>query len=667
MIKRACSPMSVTRHDPILALSSKEYLMKFIHNTVIRHNNRIICYCMRAIFPGIILAFGLLADLGAQTRISTGDVGGTWTKKGSPYLIDGDINIPAGNELIIEPGVVIKFKGTFMLNVQGTLLANGTESDSIFFTLADTTGYHTYNQVGWCGVRFDPRPIKWDTLTIEPVDTRDIEIDKSIKDGYKATKHSPIIALNSPDLLNDETFKIPTSKKSQGSQLAYCRFEFSTMSERQRPYIFGGAIYVYRYSTLLVKNCVFENNRSYAGGAVYCKEASPVFINNVFRNCHSISSGGAMVFIHSGPILAGNRMTGNTSGYNGGAILFYESCPFMLNNFLIKNKADNTGGAFHIERKTSQVIINNDYSLDDHTSRLQINARTESYRNDVNLKNAWNSNGRFVNNLICDNHANTGGAAGIYAAAPEFINNTICDNSSQYSGSALYLFYSAPVLTNSILYGNRSLSDDGSQIFGIGLNEINIGYSILEDGSSGIMGDSTANIILNTRNLIYEQPRFKDPQRHDYSLMENSAGIDEGISDSALFCIAKYDLENKKRVVNQCIDLGAIEYTQAYPATKKSTRDDVAAYPNNADSEAIINLFPNPSTGEFSVVVTGNTYPKINISVFNSLGRKVYEHEVVASGIIDEKIEIPGASAGVYIVQLTAEDEIIHQEQVIIE
>jgi hypothetical protein len=64
----------------------------------------------------------------------SGNVAGTWTLAQSPYLVTGDLQIVAGDTLVIEPGVQVRFTGHYELVDRGTLLAVGTESQPIVFT-----------------------------------------------------------------------------------------------------------------------------------------------------------------------------------------------------------------------------------------------------------------------------------------------------------------------------------------------------------------------------------------------------------------------------------------------------------------------------------------------------------------------------------------------------
>lgn len=68
----------------------------------------------------------------------TGNVSGNWTNTNT-YIVNGDITIPLGETLTIEPGTKIKFNGYYSLIVNGTLIAVGSESNYIRFTSNSTS------------------------------------------------------------------------------------------------------------------------------------------------------------------------------------------------------------------------------------------------------------------------------------------------------------------------------------------------------------------------------------------------------------------------------------------------------------------------------------------------------------------------------------------------
>ncbi len=58
----------------------------------------------------------------------------TWTVAGSPYWITGNVTIPVGQTLDIDPGVQVFFNGSFTFVVEGTMNAIGTSLNEITFT-----------------------------------------------------------------------------------------------------------------------------------------------------------------------------------------------------------------------------------------------------------------------------------------------------------------------------------------------------------------------------------------------------------------------------------------------------------------------------------------------------------------------------------------------------
>ena len=103
----------------------------------------------------IILIF-VPVSIHSQTSVTEGDVSGTWTKAGSPYIIEGDINIPSDGTLSIEPGTILHFNPDVHFIIRGQLLARGTMNDSILFTIPDTTGSWDIDSFTnwWGGLRF---------------------------------------------------------------------------------------------------------------------------------------------------------------------------------------------------------------------------------------------------------------------------------------------------------------------------------------------------------------------------------------------------------------------------------------------------------------------------------------------------------------------------------
>lgn len=82
----------------------------------------------------------------------------TWYKSLSPYVITNSISVDEGATLTIEPGVVVKFKANdnyyssgISLGVYGTIIADGTGDESIYFTSSyDDKGGSTDDDLDFC-------------------------------------------------------------------------------------------------------------------------------------------------------------------------------------------------------------------------------------------------------------------------------------------------------------------------------------------------------------------------------------------------------------------------------------------------------------------------------------------------------------------------------------
>lgn len=104
----------------------------------------------------IVMLYAVTADAANAYHITTNTI---WTKKESPYIFTSDVIVDSGINLIINPGVKVKFKpiqdqhnySMIVLIVKGKCIAQGTTKDSIFFTstLEDS------NSSNWKGIIFE--------------------------------------------------------------------------------------------------------------------------------------------------------------------------------------------------------------------------------------------------------------------------------------------------------------------------------------------------------------------------------------------------------------------------------------------------------------------------------------------------------------------------------
>ncbi|MBC8525420.1 MAG: right-handed parallel beta-helix repeat-containing protein [Candidatus Cloacimonetes bacterium] len=473
---------------------------------------------MKKFYISFLLVFLTFLSLSSQTNVPEGDVYGTWTQEGSPYLIQGEINIPNNETLTIDPGVLVEFQDYYKLNVQGQILAIGTENDSIYFTVDDTTGFSDFTTMdgGWHGIRFNETPAENDSSKI---------IFCNIQYG-----------------------------KAQGG------------SYNQD----GAAFYIRNFSKVLVSNCLVKNCIvEESGGAILCLYSDPIIIENKFA-----LNKNAIYCYSSNPEIINNIIESN-SRY-GIYCLHYSSqvCnPFISNNLIQYNK---TG--IVCANGTSPTIINNVIQYNSNSNSDGGGIRTTFHSHSIILNNiikgniaesgggisCYSSDPIIVNNLMINNEAINGGAIYCYLiSVPEIINNTICDNIAEFGGACYIDFLTEPKFINSILW-NNSASECGNQIYIDYSYPSNTSfyYCNIEGGveAFGLPGGASFSGFYDYN--INTDPLFMDEGDFPYSLSGLSPCIVAGDPDTTNLHLPDIDLACNQRVANGRIDIGAYEYPQ---------------------------------------------------------------------------------------------------------
>ncbi len=97
------------------------------------HSNKTHFFSIIKLLINTSLVFLLLSPISsAQTEVE-GEVSGVWDVEGSPYILIENVTVPEDEELEIEPGVEVIFNEDKILLIEGDLITEGTEDDSIYF------------------------------------------------------------------------------------------------------------------------------------------------------------------------------------------------------------------------------------------------------------------------------------------------------------------------------------------------------------------------------------------------------------------------------------------------------------------------------------------------------------------------------------------------------
>lgn len=273
----------------------------------------------------------------SDTIVTAGPVSGIWGVTGSPYILQGDVTVPAGATLTIEPGVVVYTEAGYGITVHGDLQAIGTAEQPILFTGS-----------GWRGIRIDnaTSTSRLEHCTIEHGDRQSTyesgggiaSIDSSLEIRHGTLRHN-------------------------------------------RAYLNGAAIYC-SGGSLLVDDCeIFDNHiegaSSGEGGGISCESSdveitrSRIHDNTVLTFTYfgaTNSRGGGIALRDSGGLVARNVISGNDLNHSGteaesagGGIYVNGGAPVLHNNTIWGNRVrynNHLGGGVYLRGYDARLINN---------------------------------------------------------------------------------------------------------------------------------------------------------------------------------------------------------------------------------------------------------------------------------------------------------------------
>ena len=349
-------------------------------------------YIMKNNFINIIFFFIFLIgtlfsnELFSQTQVQ-GSIEGTWS--GNIEVI-GDIYVEEGKNLTIQEGTRVVFSGPYIMNVWGSVIASGTATSPIYFTVSDTSGFSDSATLAgsWQGIVYSHILSTTDSSIYKHVY---FEYTKDLRDNGETSSGGAFTITGFPKV-----------------RLSNCHFLYT------KSWSAGGAIAMKTGADIKIEFCSFDNAQLYDslmgfGGALYAFESSPIVRHCIFTGNKAVWLGGALCFYYSQAIIQYNEYTQNHADI-GGAISLVHSTPKipLVNNLIYGNSATFFGGGMACNNDSKPVI---------------------------------------VNNTIVNNMAAMGG--GFYcndSAMPKIYNSVITNNLSFGAGNQVYIWdiYSAP-------------------------------------------------------------------------------------------------------------------------------------------------------------------------------------------------------------------------------
>ncbi len=575
----------------------------------------------------VVLAFYTLSAH-SQTIIPSGPVSGVWTPEASPYLVEGDINIPMDSTLSIEAGTYIEFRGYFGLTVYGWLYANGEVSDSIFITALDTIA-------GWSGIKF----------------------------------FNQIFPQNDSSLLNycSLSYANNFNKSGRGGAI-YCKNSTRLILDNLN--IFkceadsGAGIYL-QNSPVSIRNSKIHNCFADRGGGIFLHTASPE-VNNLIIENNTANVCGGLNFYKSNGSFNNLYIINNTSYGGGGGIVINRNCsPEFVNSVFQNNTANGSGGGVAIIQSSDPVFryctINGNQTVLDIYETLGggiFITRFDNFPQFINCTinhniSSGNGGGMYtgdevsiLNCLISNNISNTQegiGGGGIYSAEGSVLimNTTLVENNG-LKGKNIYSNGSTIAIYNSIIWNNTSILQNHVYLSGYILPSIfSCNYNDIQDGELSIDGEGTYTVNYGAGNLESD-PLFESMIGEDYNLTENSPCIAKGTLDTLFLFIQQLDLNHNARIVHDSIDMGGYEHQGGVLIDCRMQNAECRVFPNPFRDVLNIQLETSEIKGSLSII---------------SLSGEMIIHEDLVSGSRNLQLNLGNLKAGTYVLVLRVNGE----------
>jgi hypothetical protein len=322
----------------------------------------------------VLLAFSVII-VRAQNIEVVGYQSGTW--EADTVFVVGDVSIE--DSLCITAGTTVLFQGYYGIKVgQGaTINAFGTATDSITFTVADTTGFYVFNngRGGWNGIwlekakasRFDYCRFQYGKATLDTdqdggalriFGCNEVEIGNSTlycnfsrEHGGALNAENSKVVMHDCDVYNNLTYsEIDTIYFMYGGALRFlkCEVDITTTDFRYNigQSAIGGALSL-DSCAVNIDRCKFEHNYGINGGGLYLIRSNDwecSITNSLFANNISGHFGGGLAISDSSPLIGNLTVANNHSiGVNCGGIFFYQnSSPVLWNCIVYGNTNEST-------------------------------------------------------------------------------------------------------------------------------------------------------------------------------------------------------------------------------------------------------------------------------------------------------------------------------------
>ena len=393
----------------------------------------------------ITITILLASTVFAQTYVSGIISSNTnWTLSGSPYIVIGGVLVSSGVTLTIEPGVEVKFDSELSLQIDGEIVAIGTESNMITFTsnqispAAGDWGYILFTDSSTNAI-YDPTGNYTSGCILEYCIVE--YAGGTVQGAVRVENSGPFIK----NTIISDNLSVGVFSSSGNLQISDCLIESNTNSSC------GGGIKISGGSIDLLNTNIRNNISGSCYQYYYYVGGGGIYINNVnatISNCnieYNSSSGcGAGIFFANGIVI----LSYNDIMYNNGngICCISRSGSLEINNNVI---AKNQGKGIYIPQTTQPPPVkyitdnvisdNNGTGIEGCFQQTQISGNTITFNiADIPAVSFWFDPCTFEHNTIVGN-VSVGNTQNIcigvgtgFSSFPIITNNNIFGNDATY-------------------------------------------------------------------------------------------------------------------------------------------------------------------------------------------------------------------------------------------
>ena len=295
----------------------------------------------------LVMTNTVLADTPVSGIISSNT---TWTLSASPYIVTGNVLVNSGVTLTIEPGVVVKFDTDKAIQINGELIAVGTDGNLITFT----SNQPTPTAGDWAYVFFSDTSIDA-TFDVNGIYTSGSILEYCVVEyagGVTASYNGAVRMDDAHPFINHCTIQ----NNSASGINAYNLSDLLKIASNTIAYNEDTGIYFVGGTVTVFGNFVHNNTESGGNaGGIYAYTSTCLISNNIVSDNHS----GGGVFINNGTAtISGNIINGNHGG-SGGGVRDYSSDTTISNNIIFDNMGTIGGGIYGGDAISNNIISNN--------------------------------------------------------------------------------------------------------------------------------------------------------------------------------------------------------------------------------------------------------------------------------------------------------------------